>query len=345
MIFKLLGKFNDFSSGDVTLEALALCLREMLNQCKYCIRKVKLTLIFPVSNDVVMRLLFSNDLGQLDGKTRPNEKDIRRFVEKMTMRYIQRWIAISKEEPVSDRPWNLIDSCLQSLTNNDSAFPMFDAAGITEWTLNIFEVISKIAFYASARACTEASMYRTRLWKTGIEMTTSKMRSLISWNSLTENTYYCGIVREGFRVAQLASARVEPILSLDRSEVLDGHTLPAGTKLDLSAMRKSDFFGPDESQFRPERWEKSKDETTREWDIRIHDLKEADQLFYTGLDSSPPKALARMIVLKLVYALALNLQVTLVSDPIPDSPSLVREEQHAGAPNRDSIAPTLVEMG
>lgn len=297
-----------------------------------------------VSHDVVMRLLFSDDLGLLDGETVPNNKEIRMFIRKMTMKHIQRWVSISKEMSVDDRPWNLTDSCLKSFANECSVFPIFDIAGIMEWTLNIFELASEMIFKASTRICFDTSLNCGKASTVEVAMTTTKMCSLISWKGLTEYTYLCGVIREGFRLARLSSTPINSTICMNQSAVINGHVLPAGVEFDLSTMRRSHFFGPEENEFKPERWMRSEDETAEEWEVRICDLEMADQLFYTGPDASPPKALARMIVFKLVTAFTLNLQVNLVPDQVPVSQAMSDQEPHIECPDHSLEVPSLRYM-
>lgn len=96
--------------------------------------------------------------------------------------------------------------------------------------------------------------------------------------------YLEGVVRESYRLHKGADIAIERAVDPSGIELPDGRRLPFGTDVGLStpAMRTLPVFGPEPTQYNPERWMRTKSESEDAWKNRRAAMERADLTFGAG---------------------------------------------------------------
>ncbi|KAJ5608313.1 hypothetical protein N7537_004932 [Penicillium hordei] len=141
----------------------------------------------------------------------------------------------------------------------------------------IYETITKIVDKLALRFV-DGGVYATELKAAGVS-------SPAPWTEIRDLPYLDAVIREALRVNPGIAMIFERVIPEDGFTLPDGRYLPAGTKAGINPFvtnRDFGLFGGDADGFNPDRWLQGKDESSENFQIRLHRMKDTVDLSFGG---------------------------------------------------------------
>ncbi|KAF2124477.1 cytochrome P450 [Dothidotthia symphoricarpi CBS 119687] len=149
------------------------------------------------------------------------------------------------------------------------------------------------------------------------ELRSANLSDSPSYSTLEVLPYLDACIKEGLRMHPVVGHILERIVPASGLTLADGTILPPGTIVGVNPWvvhYKSDIFGPQVNEFRPERWLREQSEGKEEFEFRIKKMKDADLSFGGGNRVCLGRPLALVELYKVVATMFRGYEIEL-EDP------------------------------
>jgi cytochrome P450 len=190
----------------------------------------------------------------------------------------------AKDMECRDAEGDFLDLFLQVQKNNPDV--------VTNDTITTYLASNIIAGSDSTAGAVAASIYFTlrhpdKLAKLQAELDKAMVgeRGIPQWSETHKLPYLDAVIKEAMRLYPSVGLQLQRVVPAEGLTLPDGRHIPSGTVVGISppvVNRDPGVFGHDAEHFRPERWFRDEEESGKDYEERISQMKRADLTFGYG---------------------------------------------------------------